>query len=46
MKVPGQFWTGLGEVDVSVVLRMVEEGLDVLPIDASFRIVRKQQDSA
>eukprot|EP00913_Durusdinium_trenchii_P025484 g23922.t1 len=24
--------------------RMVEEGLDVLPIDASFRIIRKQQD--
>ena len=26
-----------------LTLRMVEEGLDVLPIDASFRIVRKQQ---
>ena len=24
-------------------IRMVEEGKDVLPIDASFRIVRKQQ---
>jgi len=23
---------------------MVEEGLDVLPIDASFRIIRKQQE--
>lgn len=26
------------------LLRMVEEGLDVLPIDASFRIIRKQQE--
>ena len=26
--------------------RMVEEGSDVLPIDASFRIIRKQQEPA